>query len=687
MAELQEKLEDKVTAHLIQNLKVEQNNSQQALSKLIPVEVERVFKESGFGSSVSSIQTKLEEKERMAQKAVEGELQKFMSTIESNRSSVDDVKKQFAELEKSQQLSVRSVERSVEDSRSASESRAEDIRDRMRELERNVRQTEQKVHDDTLHIQKDMASVVQEASGEWRTEMAEFTKRLSVNESTVANYAANDDKTLTAIKNFGNRMEIFEGVNRDVMKRVVDTTDIDHRLTSVEGTSTALNDRVTTVEGRVSEFKNSSASEIQTNASRVNASIAEIKKDFIEFQKSLEEGKKESSTGVAGVAGGLEGVKKDVDVITEKLGKNEIEIERLGGRMEDVEKAPAKNTEAKEGSRGDAETAAAKGPSKIEVVELKKKTAELENKIQMLQSSFASIEDTHVGVKQEIAKIGVLANTATEKTEGLHRRVEGVASKQVREEEERGRKEEGKKKWEEKQGEKVEKVEKKDPERGLKKGDKKKVEMKAKAAPAPAKKSPAKSSPASVAVPSPLSGSKKTVKEESDSDDSDEDDSDISLSSDSEEEEEEKEEMKEKIDKVKKGNNEPPKGEPPKKGKSPTKAKAAAEKQKLAVETTPTRKKASDTPSSVRTDGTDDSFAKETPPVTPVKTHSGKPYTPKRTPSVEEMHAAPTALSDSESDGHNHEDTESEEEDDDDDDDNTSRSFIRSPKEQKKGKK
>lgn len=100
MAELQDKLEDKVTAHLVQTLKLEQNNSQQALTKLIPVEVERVFKESGFGSSVSTIQTKLEEKERLAQKAVESELQKFVSTIEATSSIVDDVKKQFSELEK-----------------------------------------------------------------------------------------------------------------------------------------------------------------------------------------------------------------------------------------------------------------------------------------------------------------------------------------------------------------------------------------------------------------------------------------------------------------------------------------------------------------------------------------------------------------------------------------------------------
>jgi hypothetical protein len=56
----------------------------------------------------------------------------------------------------------------VEDSRTIAESRAEDVRDRMRELERNVRQTEQKVHDDTLQIQKDMATIVQEANGEWR---------------------------------------------------------------------------------------------------------------------------------------------------------------------------------------------------------------------------------------------------------------------------------------------------------------------------------------------------------------------------------------------------------------------------------------------------------------------------------------------------------------------------------------
>ena len=149
-----------------------------------------------------------------------------------------------------------------------------------------------------------------------------------MNESTIANYAANDDKTMTAVKNFDSRMEVVEGVTKDVMKRVVDSGDLDHRLTSLEGTTDAVSQRVGGVETKISDLKRATGVEAEENQTKTMAALDKVKADLKEVVESLESSKKESGSKTDAVSASVEGLKRDVDLVKGKVGDVGTGLER-----------------------------------------------------------------------------------------------------------------------------------------------------------------------------------------------------------------------------------------------------------------------------------------------------------------------------------------------------------------------
>ncbi|GMH81120.1 hypothetical protein TL16_g08831 [Triparma laevis f. inornata] len=658
MSGVEEKLEDKIKAHLMNSIKVEANASQQVLSKLIPGEVERVFRESGFGTDVAEVHTKLEEKERAAAALVEQEMRKFMEKVEGSSESVEDVKRQFKELEKNQQITTRSIERQIEDGRSTGNQRAEDLRDRMRELEKNVRQTEQRLTDSTSKAKEDLVGSVQQSQSEWTTEFNGISKRLSVNESTIANYAANDDRTMTALKNYGNRMENIEGMSKDLMKRVVDSGDLDHRLTSIEGSFQATTERVSGVEMRMSEFKKTSSVEAEKELSKVQGGFDKIKEDFAGFKQSYESKKNDTSVTLGTVSGAVEGLKKDVELMTGRIGDTQTGLDNLESQVDQLAARPVTTKEGKE------QAPPPPAVTKEQYKALQKKSSELENKIQMLQAALAAVEDGHVSTQKEMAKVTNLANQAKEQTGELNKKVSQHAD------------EVGslKAKTEVLEGSTTQEISK-----------------------MAARQEEVKKKAKDVAKKAGVGGRRRKWWCDSDSDG-------IELSSDDDSDEEDvapshkktntggkkkasespKAKAVDKVDKTEKASNNDAK----RKGASPKNSSAKDKKKESAPKTpvkTPTK-----VDTSITSIDTDDSFLKDTPTpkkgdkkeeadtptpkkgdkkeeadmTTPVRGSPKKAYTPKRTPSVDEMHAAPTTLSSDDESQHGDEESDTEPETD-----------------------
>ena len=105
-----------------------------------------------------------EEEERNQAKRREANfLTPFFFKLRSS-DAVQEVRRQFKELEKTQQITVRGIERQIEDGRSLGEQRAEDVKDRMRDLEKNLRQTEQRLADSTNKAKEEVRDARSEAT-------------------------------------------------------------------------------------------------------------------------------------------------------------------------------------------------------------------------------------------------------------------------------------------------------------------------------------------------------------------------------------------------------------------------------------------------------------------------------------------------------------------------------------------
>ena len=432
---------------------------------------------------------------------------------------------------------------------------------------------------------------------------------------------------------------------------------LDHRLTSLEGTTDSVSQRVSGVEIKVSDVKRATGVDIEENQTKIQATFDKVKADFADLVESLESSKKDSSSKYGAVAASVEGIKKDIKYVSGKVGDVGVGLESLGSQVDGL----ASRSVGK-GEEGDTPPVAPPAVTKEMYKAQQKKTSELENKIQMLQSALAAVEEGNNSVQKDIVKVGAIASLAKEQTVELEKKVKQVEKKkdEVEVVKESYLAKEPKMAKEREVAKETKVIREPEPVKA-------KVPSPLKApAPAPAP------TPSPAPASSPASAPAAVKQHEEEFEDSDSDDIDLSSEEDSDEEDKK------------------PAAADTKTFKSPPKAKMESPKMSSpnkmnAAPNTPGGPDASMT--SIQSIETDDSFLKDTPSpkkekkgaekmkepekgmVTPTRKDSkggkeGSPrvYTPKRTPSVEEMHAAPTSLSsDDESANGDHEtDTEPE---------------------------
>jgi predicted nucleic acid-binding Zn-ribbon protein len=336
MSELSDGLEKKLTEHLMNKITLQKTEITNDVSKYVSAEVARVVKESGYDGSgdVIGLQEKLDANDRVTQRMISDEINKFMRRVESSEIKVESLARDVVEIEKSGNKNYKFLEKQIDDSKSNSVDMKEDFKERMREINGNVKDIEIQIRDEFRNVCENINEKSVEQGNAFRTDVADVVKRLAVSESVIAQYASNDDKTMTAIKNFGARIEVVEGIGKDVMKRVVDSSDVANRLSGVEGTNEALSERVKNVEGKVSEFKKKSSAEAESSAGKVREDLRKVKDDLSKVKDDIESNKQKQSSEYVSVVGTVEGLKKDVEILSGKDAKRDVVVDGIAANSD-----------------------------------------------------------------------------------------------------------------------------------------------------------------------------------------------------------------------------------------------------------------------------------------------------------------------------------------------------------------